>query len=52
MDERADSPNSPLRVDPDFAREVLGRLYSYRPKSRPLAWALLVLFGWAGGHRF
>jgi hypothetical protein len=42
----------PLRVDPDFARSVLSELYDYGHKSKPLAWALWLVFGWAGGHRF
>lgn len=39
-------------VDPDFAREVLQDLYSYRPKSRAAAWTFYAILGWAGGHRF
>jgi hypothetical protein len=42
----------PLRMDPDFARDVLGELYAYRRKNRFVAWGLWALFGWAGGHRF
>lgn len=48
---RAANPG-PLHVDPDFARQVLTDLYAYRKKSKPLTWAFLVVFGWAGGHRF
>jgi hypothetical protein len=44
--------STPLRVDPDFARNVLQDLYDYRRKRKPLAWGLWALFGWAGGHRF
>ncbi len=40
------------RVDPDFARQVLQDLYAYRRKRKAVAWALWILFGWAGGHRF
>jgi hypothetical protein len=42
----------PVRVDPDFARDVLADLYAYRRKRTAVAWLLWALFGWAGGHRF
>jgi hypothetical protein len=42
----------PVRVDPDFARDVLADLYAYRRKRKAVAWLLWALFGWAGGHRF
>lgn len=42
----------PRPVDPDFAQEVLEDLYAYRRKHVGVAWALWLLFGWAGGHRF
>lgn len=41
-----------LRVDPDFAQEVLRDLYAYRRKRLTVAWLLWALLGWAGGHRF
>jgi hypothetical protein len=41
-----------LRVDPDFAREVLQDLYAYGRKRKLIAWALWAVLGWAGGHRF
>jgi hypothetical protein len=41
-----------LRVDADFAHEVLDDLYAYRRKRRAVAWLLWALLGWAGGHRF
>jgi hypothetical protein len=47
-----DPSSGPLRVDPDFALEVLQDLYAYRRKRRWVAWVLWALFGWAGGHRF
>jgi hypothetical protein len=47
-----DAGATALRVDPDFAREVLGELYAYRRKRKVVAWALWAMFGWAGGHRF
>jgi hypothetical protein len=46
------SPAGALRVDPDFAREVLEDLYAYRRKRKLVAWFAWGLFGWAGGHRF
>ncbi len=42
----------PGRVDPDFAREVLGDLYTYRRKRRALAWFFWAILGWVGAHRF
>lgn len=41
-----------LRRDPDFSREVLEDLYRYRRKRRSVAWALWVVSGFLGGHRF
>jgi hypothetical protein len=41
-----------LRIDADFAHRVLRDLYSYPRKNRMLAWGLLIVFGWAGAHRF
>lgn len=41
-----------LRVDPDFAHEVLGDLYGYRPKRRLFAWLFWATLGWLGAHRF
>lgn len=40
------------RIDPDFAREVLGDLYTYRHKRLSLAWLTWLTLGWFGGHRF
>lgn len=39
-------------VDPDFAHEVLGDLYAYRLKRRPVAWLFWAVLGWLGAHRF
>lgn len=39
-------------VDPDFAREVLRDLYSYRRKRVWAAWALWASLGLVGAHRF
>ncbi|HEX7037412.1 MAG TPA: NINE protein [Pseudomonadales bacterium] len=53
MNRLADTPAAGApALDPDFAREVLQDLYSYRPKNRAAAWAFYALTGWAGGHRF
>lgn len=41
-----------VRVDADFAREVLQDLYAYRRKRKLVAWVIWAVFGWAGGHRF
>lgn len=41
-----------LRVDPDFAHDVLADLYAYRRKRRTVAWALWAVLGWIGTHRF
>lgn len=46
------SPATGLRVDPDFAHQVLGDLYTYRRKRRLVAWAFWVALGWLGAHRF
>lgn len=40
------------RIDPDFSREVLEELYSYRRKRRGVAWLLWATLGWLGVHRF
>lgn len=39
-------------IDRDFAGEVLADLYRYRRKRRGVAWALWLVFGWLGAHRF
>lgn len=39
-------------VDPDFARNILRDLYTYRRKRRWVCWLLWAVFGWMGGHRF
>lgn len=39
-------------VDPDFSREVLEDLYTYRRKRRTVAWLLWATLGWLGAHRF
>lgn len=41
-----------VRVDPDFAQEVLGDLYAYRTKRRLIAWLLWGFLGLLGAHRF
>ena len=41
-----------LRVDPDFAHDVLDDLYAYRRKRRAVAWAFWAVLGWFGAHRF
>jgi hypothetical protein len=41
-----------VRVDADFAHDVLEDLYAYRRKRRAVAWLLWAVLGWAGGHRF
>jgi hypothetical protein len=38
--------------DPDLSREVLEDLYRYPRKSLLVAWALWVMTGFLGGHRF
>lgn len=53
-----DSRSSPglgapaVRVDPDFAQDVLGDLYAYRRKRRLIAWVLWGFLGLLGAHRF
>jgi hypothetical protein len=42
----------PARAHPDYSRAVLEDLYRYRRKRQPIAWALWLLTGWLGGHRF
>lgn len=44
--------HGPVGMDPDFAREVLSDLYTYRRKRRWLAWVLWATVGIPGGHRF
>jgi hypothetical protein len=39
-------------IEPDFARDILADLYTYRRKRRALAWLLWVPLGWMGAHRF
>lgn len=39
-------------VDADFAREVLADLYTYRRRREWVAFALWLLLGWFGAHRF
>ena len=39
-------------ADPDFAQAVVDDLYRYRTKRTSVAWALLILTGILGGHRF
>lgn len=43
---------SPVGMDPDFAREVLSDLYAYDRKRRRVAWVLWATVGALGGHRF
>jgi hypothetical protein len=40
------------RIDPDFAREVLRDIYTYREKSLGLTRLLWFAVGFLGGHRF
>jgi hypothetical protein len=47
-----DGERSASRVHPDYSRAVLEDLYRYRRKRQPIAWALWLLTGWLGGHRF
>ncbi len=49
---RDDLHGSALRVDADFAHDVLGDLYAYRRKRRLIAWLLWGVLGWLGAHRF
>lgn len=39
-------------LDPDFSREVLEDLYTYRRKRPAIAWLLWASVGWLGAHRF
>lgn len=43
------SPTS--RIDPDFSRQVLEELYTYRRKRPGVAWLLWGTLGWLGAHR-
>jgi hypothetical protein len=45
-------PASTVRVDADFAHDVLGDLYAYRRKRLLVAWLLWGALGWLGAHRF
>lgn len=38
--------------DPDFSREILEDLYTYRRRRRSVAWLLWATLGWMGVHRF
>lgn len=39
-------------LDPDFSREILEDLYTYRRKRAGVAWLLWATLGWLGAHRF
>ena len=43
-------PDRPF--DPDFSRELLEDLYTYRRKRKGVAWLLWATLGWMGVHRF
>lgn len=44
--------SAPRRIDSDFSRRVLEDLYTYKRKSRWVAWLLWATLGWLGAHRF
>jgi hypothetical protein len=46
------SATHPARIDADFAHDVLGDLYAYRRKRKAVAWAIWLVLGWVGAHRF
>jgi len=45
-------PTADHPLDPDFSRNILEDLYTYRRKRRALAWLLWATLGWMGVHRF